>query len=265
MGENTDLRFSWGRFFQSQGIHQLQIEDGETRFFPAQRADHAIVGIHYRFADYYRFRAEAYHKTFNNLRPRYENLFDPLAVIPELEPDRVRISPDSAQARGVELSLYYDGPGAVSWWGSYVRSQVTDRIAGDNIPRSWDQPHAIQLGVAYNTPKLDVALALNAHSGWPNTSLQLGPNGSADNLQLQQRNADRYDSFASLDFRVNYKWALSDSKLSAFFEVSNATNRANPCCTDYELESDNDGNLALIRTNEHWFGILPSIGILWEF
>lgn len=38
LNPKTELRFSWGRYYQSQGIHELQIEDDLTRFFPAQRA-----------------------------------------------------------------------------------------------------------------------------------------------------------------------------------------------------------------------------------
>ena len=53
LGPNTELRFSWGRYHQSQGIHELQIEDGITNFWPAQRADHLIAGIRHLFRDQY--------------------------------------------------------------------------------------------------------------------------------------------------------------------------------------------------------------------
>ncbi|MYF69959.1 MAG: hypothetical protein F4181_08310, partial [Proteobacteria bacterium] len=54
------------------------------------------------------FRLEAYEKTMSNLRPRYEDLFDPFALIPELQPYRVKISPASARATGVELLVSND-------------------------------------------------------------------------------------------------------------------------------------------------------------
>jgi hypothetical protein len=47
LGSKTELRLSWGRYHQSQGINDLQIEDGITNFWPAQRADHMIAGIRY--------------------------------------------------------------------------------------------------------------------------------------------------------------------------------------------------------------------------
>jgi hypothetical protein len=54
-------------------------------------------------------------------------------------------------------------------------------------------------------------------------------------------------------------------RLSGFFEVTNATNRRNECCIDYDLDEDDDGNVFLDRTVEHWLPIIPAIGVLWEF
>ena len=86
LSPKTDLRFSWGRYYQSQGIHELQIEDGVTNFFPAQQADHIIVGINRKFGSNHAIRLELFQKDMGELRPRYENLYDPLAIIPELQP-----------------------------------------------------------------------------------------------------------------------------------------------------------------------------------
>jgi len=56
-------------------------------------------------------RVEAYRKHYSQLKPRYENLFDPLSLVPELRWDRVRIAPDAARAEGVEWLLTRRGPG----------------------------------------------------------------------------------------------------------------------------------------------------------
>ncbi|MDX1507062.1 MAG: TonB-dependent receptor plug domain-containing protein, partial [Woeseiaceae bacterium] len=49
LGERSELRLSWGRYHQSQGIQELQVEDGIDNFWPAQRADHLIAGFRHRF------------------------------------------------------------------------------------------------------------------------------------------------------------------------------------------------------------------------
>ena len=48
LGPRSNLRASWGRYFQSQGLLQLQVEDGVREFFPAQSAKHYIVSLEHR-------------------------------------------------------------------------------------------------------------------------------------------------------------------------------------------------------------------------
>jgi hypothetical protein len=52
----------------------------------------------------------------------------------------------------------------------------------------------------------------------------------------------------------------------AFLEVSNATNRENACCLDFDLEEDEDtGEIELERGVDNWLPLLPAVGILWTF
>ena len=80
-----------------------------------------------------------------------------------------------------------------------------------------------------------------------------------------QRNREEHGTYAQIDFRVSRKIDVSHGSLSAFFEVSNLTNRNNPCCIDYDIDEDDDGNVILDRAEEEWLPIIPSIGIHWEF
>src|SRR5690606_11448632 len=93
LGAQTDLRLSYGRFFQTERLLDLQIEDGVTRYADAQSATHSIVGVEHRFDGNIAVRGEAFRKWTRSARPRYENLFDRLALLPELRADRVRIAP----------------------------------------------------------------------------------------------------------------------------------------------------------------------------
>jgi outer membrane receptor protein involved in Fe transport len=265
LGERTDLRFGFGRYFQSQGIHELQVEDGVTQFATAQRTDQAVLGVQHRFSDHYSVRAEAYFRALRQLRPRFENVFDPLAVIPELEPYRVRIAPERGFARGVEVSVAYTGADELSWWASYVLSRVEDRIAGVDVLRSWDQRHAMQFGAAWDGGRWDLAAALNVHSGWPTTGVTLEGSSLAPVAVIGTRNALRLGSFASLDLRASRTAPLRVGSLDFFVEISNATDRANPCCGDFDLEEDSTGNLLLERDTEHWLPRLGSVGVVWKF
>jgi hypothetical protein len=260
LGQRTELRFSWGRYQQSQGIQELQIEDGVDKFWPAQRADHLIIGVRHIFSNDVSLRVEAFHKDLDRVRPRFENLHDPLGLIPELQPDRVRLEPDRAQSQGLELSIAAS-PGAWNWWAQYTLSDATDQIDGRDEPRSWDQRHALQGGFGWSDDVWTFAVAAGAHSGWPTTDLVL----VGDVAVPGPRNALRHGTFASLDFRLSRRWQLRKGTLLAFLEVSNATNRRNECCLDWDVEEDANGDAVLELSRDYWMPLLPAIGVLWEF
>ena len=271
LGPNTELRLSWGRYHQSQGINELQIEDGITSFWPAQRADHYIAGIHHRFGDQYSLRVEAFLKEIDELRPRFENLHDPLGLIPEIQPDRVRLDPTSATSKGVEITVDSSN-GPFNWWTTYTYSEATDRINGVDEFRSWDQEHAFQGGITWSNEKWDVALAASVHSGWPTTDLFLIEDGVDDEgepvfvAMPGARNAERLGSFASVDFRISRTWKLERGSFMAFFEVSNMFNRQNECCRDFDFDEDEDTGEDVFEGDvDYWLGILPAVGVLWEF
>ncbi len=260
LGKKTDLRFSWGRYYQSQGIQELQIEDGVDNFWPAQRADHLIAGIQHAFGNDMSLRVEVFHKDLDHVRPRFENLHDPLGLIPELQPDRVRLSPDSGRSQGLEVSLAA-APGKWNWWAQYTLSEATDRIDGRDEHRSWDQRHAVQGGFGWTDQSWTFALAASAHTGWPTTGLVLIDDAAVPGL----RNALRHNTFATLDFRLSRRWQLRKGTLLVFLEVSNATNRRNECCLDWDVDEDADGNDVLELSRDYWMPLLPAIGVLWEF
>ncbi|CAN5246182.1 hypothetical protein BH24PSE2_BH24PSE2_20520 [soil metagenome] len=270
VGAHTELRASWGRFYQPQEIHELQVADGERRFFPAQRADHSILSIQHRFRPGLTLRGEAFWKDFERLRPRYENLFDPLALLPELEPDRVRVAPMEAAARGLEILLTRETGEALGWWASYTYAKVTDGIDGRSVPRNWDQRHAVQGGISWTGSKWDLALAVVWRSGWPTSELLLEPMQAGvdeDDVETRfgPRNSDRLGSFTNVDLRINRKFELPRGRLNAFIEVTNAFSHANPCCVEYDLEIDDAGQPMLLRSEDDWLPLLPSIGVLYEF
>jgi hypothetical protein len=271
LGERTEMRLSWGRYHQSQEINELQIEDGIDNFWPAQRADHLIAGIRHTFNNRLSLRVELFTKDIRDVRPRFENLYDPLALIPEVAPDRVRLDPSSARSEGLEISLdRSDGP--LTWWATYVLSEARDRIDNRDELRSWDQTHAVQGGLSWSNQKWDVSLAGSVHTGWPLTELYLVEDGVDEDGEIVYvavpgpRNVGRHDTFASLDFRVSRKWKLRHGSFMAFLEVSNLTNRSNPCCLDFDFEEDEDtGEEVFERGLDYWMPLLPAIGVLWEF
>jgi outer membrane receptor protein involved in Fe transport len=265
-GASTRVRAGWGHYFQAQSIDELPVPDGESEFSPAQRAEHWVASIEHRFAPQWNLRLEAYRKDYDRLRPRYENLLNPLVVLPEIKPDRIRIAPASAIAEGAELTLAYEPGGSRSAWLSYSLSNVQDRIAGESIHRSWDQAHFVSAGAAHRGPRWEISLAAAWHSGWPTTAVELATLEPFPLVAVGPRNDDRFDDYARLDARVARKFQFeSRRQLTVFLEISNVANRRNDCCTEYQIETEDPGLPFLDVAVVESLPLVPSLGVVWEF
>jgi hypothetical protein len=262
----THLRASIGRFVQFQGINELQVEDGVATFYPAQHANHAILSIDHAFDAGLDLRVEAFRKDYRRINPRFENLFDPLVLLPEAEFDRVRIAPDSARASGVELMLRLRPHGSWSGWLSYSWSRAEDRVNGDDVPRSWDQRHAVNLGIVWAKGPWSATLTNSYHTGWPTTVLEVSDAASGNpQIVLARRNRAHLSDFNTLDMRVTRTFALSHGALDVFVEVNNAASRANQCCVHYDVTQNADGTLRYSQDLDSWLPLVPSAGVLWRY
>jgi hypothetical protein len=258
LDERTRLLASWGRHQQFEGIEELQVEDGAAHFQRAQRAEHAILGLERELGRDFSLRIEAYRKDYTRLRTRYENLYDPLSLAPELRWDRVAVDPSAARADGLELLLTHQPGSAWSGWASYAWSRVVDRLDGADVRRAWDQTHTLNAGLGWTHGPWQATVAGQYHTGWPVTSIGVDADGD---VVIGPRNDSRYAHFGSLDARLSREWPLPRGTLAAHVEVTNALDRRNPCCTD--LAYGEDGTLD--RDLRHWLPLVPSIGVLWKF
>tara|TARA_R110002096_G_scaffold419615_1_gene624366 strand:- start:9391 stop:11706 length:2316 start_codon:yes stop_codon:yes gene_type:complete len=265
--EKSELRFGWGRYYQAQEINELQVSDGMTDFSPAQQAEHFVVNYRHQLTDAIDTEITVYRKSFRHIQPRFENSFNTLSLLPELQFDRIMVDPSGAEALGVELTMRQGAAGDDAfWWVTYAWSEIEDQVLGDNVVRSWDQTHTLKGGLSWRWGEWDLSTAAEVHTGWPRTLLsgeQVMQPGGAERLELQvsDRNVYRNAVFQSLDFRISRDFELARSNLTAFLEVSNLYDRRNPCCVEYSLQPDG----ALASRNKHWLPLVPSLGIVWRF
>ena len=109
-----------------------------------------MLGVEQRLPSDFVLRIEGYDKKYRVLHPRFENLLDPLSLMPELRWDRVRIDPDSARANGIEFLLARKSASPWNGWVNYAWSRVEDREDGVNTRRGWDQRHAFGGGLTWS-------------------------------------------------------------------------------------------------------------------
>ena len=261
--EKILIRLSYGRFHQPQSLHELETADGETSFFKSQRSDHYIIAGEFRLNSYSKVELEFYYKSMSDLKPRYENLFNPYVFLPETEPDRITINASRAYAKGFELT-YTGRLDRLDWNLNYSISKVQDKEDGRWINRRWDQPHSLNAMLTWHSGNFDIGLAAAWHTGWSYTTLPDDVTMIDENISSFRSN-ERLKDFATLDLRVAYNFQLPNSKLVAFVEVTNLPNRNNEGGVEYEINDEGD-EFELDEVDlEPVFPLVPSIGVVWRF
>lgn len=270
-------RFAWGTFYQSQRPNELQVEDGETDFFGAERAEHRILGLERVFATSeasWELRVEAYQRLVDDVRPRFENVFQTFVLNPETANDRIQITPEDADARGVELFLKRRGGGALDWTVNYAWSEATDTLDGREVLRATDQTHAVNLGASWRpTPRWSFNAVWIYHTGWPTTpvsaTLGTGADGEPIALPVVGRfRSVRLDDYHRLDVRASRRFARKRSVFELFLDVQNLYNRRNDA--GFEVDGidfviDEQGQAVYRPSPEQWLPVLPSFGVSWTF
>jgi outer membrane receptor protein involved in Fe transport len=262
--ERLAWRASWGRYAQSQSIQELQISDGVVEYAPPQRADHVLLGIAYQPRADLQIELELYDKHYKDLRPRFENLLNSFVLLPELKPDRIEIAAEHGRARGAELGLRGRAGSDFGWWANYSWSKAEDFIGGGSQPRSWDQRHAAGLGVGWQDERWQLDAAVSWHSGWPTTAVELVATEPLAVAHAGPRNLERLGGYFTLDLRAARHFALERSLLTVYLELTNATNRRNDCCVEYEF-NDESGEPGLEIETTPYLPLLPNLGVVWEF
>ncbi|HXA37113.1 MAG TPA: TonB-dependent receptor [Steroidobacteraceae bacterium] len=232
--ENWHAYGSWGQFTQAQRIDEYRSEQNQLTPDAANRATHLIVGIAHENAAAVHWRLEAYRNYWSSLSPYFDNVLSEASLVPELQPDRVLVVPAHAEAAGIEVSGQRSFDHGLSAWALYSVSTVTDEVSGWDVPRSWDQRQAANLGLAWAHRRTSASVLLGWHSGWPSTpaALVAGAPGVPPALAVGTRNSARWGDYFSADLRFATSVPLRHGLLSLWLDASNITNESNNCCID---------------------------------
>ncbi|HJP30583.1 MAG TPA: TonB-dependent receptor [Candidatus Latescibacteria bacterium] len=284
LGSRTHLRAAWGRYHQSQAIHQLRVEEGQATFLPAERSEHRVVGLEHLLDDDIHLRIEAYDKQLSSRQPKWRNWLDDIEIFPELQGDRIRLDLDGGRSRGLEVYLKRDADDRFTWWLSYALAEVRDDIrafgVGDqsypfqrDIPGRYDQRHTVYADLNYR-PSLrwHLNLAWQYRSGWPYTLQSLAFTRTSDSggfftTELGEPNGRTYPAFHRLDARLNRAFRVFGGEIHAFFEVTNLYDHGNVSGYEYNFQCSDETpeSCGLRQSPEYWFRLLPSLGFNWSW
>ena len=263
----TTLRAAVSRLFQAQRIHELQVGDGIESFAPAESADQASIGMDRVLTKDSSMTVSVYRKRVHDVRPRYENLFDPSEFLPEAAADRVLVAPDRSELHGVELSFKGAPSSVFSWTLSYALAEAEDTIDGEDVPRSWDQRHAADLGLLFGLPRgLSLALGGSYHSGRPTTPVSTTSQDGEQVLVPGARNSGRLDAYYRVDLRIAQTFQSGRHHVDLFLDATNLLDRANVCCVAaFDVVPDGAGGFVTRPIERTGLSRTFEGGVRWQF
>ena len=287
LAPQTTLQVSAGRYYQSQGIGELQVGDGQTLYSPSERSDLLALGLEQEIGRRFHMRVEAYDRRIADEQPRFIGLRQELSIFPEQGGDRLRIDPARGRTRGIELVLKGSAGHRWSWSASYALAKAEDDLPQttpctpspttclDNpwVPRGRDQRHAVDLDVEYRpSAGWHFAAAWTFHTGWPGTPWTYTATLKADSTLFWSRefgplNSVRLPAYHRLDLRATRAFRLRGGALEIYADLFNVYNRKNRASLAYSGRYLGGENVETVRTNqgEDLLPFLPMIGLRYRF
>ena len=255
---------SWGHFTQAQRVGEWRSEESQTVPDPATHAEHVIAGVTHESANATHWRFEAYRNHWTTVGPYFDNSLDSMVLLPELSPDRLRLAPNSAETAGIELSARRAFGAAFEASAAYALSRTTDDLNGRDVPRSWDQPHAVSVDMAWRQANFSTSLLVGWHSGWPRTPVSVVPATPLlpAYFVVGARNSARWGDYLSADLRISKIVPIPYGELTLWVDAANVTDRTNDCCTGFSPEQP--GNIPATYTKT-WLSRVINAGFVWSF
>lgn len=267
----TTLRAAWGLYRQTQGLHELSVQDNETRFNPAEQAEQRVLGITHRLPSGLELRVEAYERLGTHLRPHWENRIDPFEPFPEAEYDRIRLAPTRSRARGIELMAASRSDRRFGWSASYAWTVNEERVGGRWLPGKWDQRHTFSADVTWApTPAWQLSASWQIHSGWPYTDqnfslVTLDSGALVYTWNYGPYGGLRAPAYHRLDLRATRTFKLRHGTLRAYVDIFNAYDQQNQVGFDEHYAYIDQGRLVVVKTPGTMLPLLPSFGLGWVF
>lgn len=283
---STTLKASVGRYYQSQGVGDLQVGDGQTLYSPAERSDLVALGVEHRTGGGGKLRLEAYDRRISDQQRRFIGLEQELSIFPEQQGDRLAIDPGRGRARGVELFVEGRRGRVWHWAASYALAKAEDEIPQTSpcvdgplcledpwVPRRRDQRHAVNLQVDYQpSDRWHLAATWTYHSGWPMTAWTYGALPRANGNPFFIRTfgplrAERLPAYHRLDLRGTRTFVMGGRVLEAYVDLFNLYDRRNRGSYQYYLIYHGDGQVETVRSenSEELLPFLPMVGLRFRF
>lgn len=263
----TTATVSTGRYWQAPSYIWLVGDAGNAARLRPFRADQAVVGLTRLVGRDLKVQLEVYGKRYADYPAR---LFRPQAVLSPSGFDDVTTdipfglepleSTGTGDAYGAEVFLQKK-LGTSAWYGQLSASANRTRFRGLDGTRAigaFDTP-LLANGVLGWRPnaRWELATRVRGASGLPFTPF-LATGDLAGTLDFARYNRERLPTFFAADIRIDRRFIMGNTQFIAFVDLQNVTNRANVGAPQWNPRT----RMAELNSS---VGLLPSIGLNWEF
>lgn len=261
--------FSAGRYYQSPSY--IWLIGSENQKLNPLRADQIVLGYEHTPLEDVKVQLEVFYKWYGNYPAR---IFRPQAVLSPSGFDDITsdipfgleplINSGTGFSRGAELFIQKKYTNELPFYGllSVTYSQTKFK-ALDGIERlsSYDTPLIFNLSLGYKpSMEWEFSFKYRAAIGIPTTPYITDVNsvfyGQKDFSRYNE--GDRLEIFRATDIRIDKRWMFSSFSLITYLDIQNIFSTKNPA----GIRWDQRKNEPVIQRS---FGILPSIGISFEF
>lgn len=253
-----------GQYYQAPQPIWLVGDAQNVRTLQPLRADQVVLGWQRLLRPDLKLQVEGYAKAYRDYPGR---VFRPRAVLQPSGFDDVT----NDIPYGLE-PLVGTATGSVRGAEVLLQKRLSDVPVYGLVSASYNRTRFRSLDGSTAVGAFDAPLVLNALLGWrPNarwevsgrvrsaTGLPTTPFGADGRLDFMRYNAGpRLPTFFALDLRLDRRFVFRRSQLVTYVDVQNATARKNISQIAW------DARLGAAKANES-LGLLPSIGVNWEF
>ncbi len=262
LNNSMTLIASLGRYYQAP--QSIWLIGDKSNNLKALQADQMVIGLSHMPMEELKIQVEAFYKLYNNYPAR---IWRPQSVISPSGFDNIYgdipygLEPISSEGNGISrgLELYIQKKiSDIPIWGLFSLTYAqTSFTSLDGIERagSYDSRFITNLSIGYNLRNnWEISGKFRASTGVPTT-----PFDNNGNLDFSKYNeGERLPFNHQLDIRVDKKWYINKTMLNTYLDIQNIYNQENVFRRSFNRKTretvDNTG-----------IGILPSIGILFEF
>ena len=263
-GDDLTLRFDAGRFYQPNAVYEMDTADGIDRLFKPQRADHYIGSATWRWSSTAQIRLDAYEKQYGRTTPRFENLFNPFVLLPQVAPDRVEIDATRARAHGIDFEFQDELTSHTSVIARYSYMDADDKIGGQWVSRRWSQAQTVTGIALWKSESFSASASVSWHSGWrtsaPPASVPVGTTIPIADIA----NNRVLEDYFSVDLGFSASRPLWRSTVTLFGDITNTLNRDNPVGVDYTAQPQG-ASVAFSPDHTSLLPIVPWVGIVVAF